>query len=374
MRSKQILNYKVCQRCVMDTSNPDIVFDDSGFCDGCTSFLKRLSIHGYRSGVSEAIWEKRVSSIKGSARRSQYDCLLGVSGGVDSSYAAYLCKQAGLRTLLFHLDNGWNSEAAVLNIKAIAEKLGFDYYCHVIDWEEFRNVQLAFLRAFSVDLEMPTDIAIHASICQVARRFNIKNIIAGGNLATEGMLPPRWGYHRYKDMKMYRHIVRTYSEIELREVPTIEFYQDVWYRFYYGLKFHYVLNYFPFDKDCIQKVLTKELGWRDYGGKHHESHITAFWQGYVMYEKFGMDYRRPTLSVQICNGKIERSKALDILSKNPYDTNKVKSTIDYVARKFGLTAEHLIELTEQEPKTFVDFPNNAVLLKTIYSSYARIKG
>ena len=357
----------------MDTSDLDIVFDSSGYCNGCTTFLDRLRQFGYRPSVSESIWRAKVSKISESAAESKYDCLVGVSGGVDSSYAAYLCKQAGLRALLFHLDNGWDSDVAVSNIKRLAEKLGFDYFCHVIDWEEFRNVQLAFLKAFSVDLEMPTDIAIHASICQVAKNFNIKHVIAGGNLATEGMLPPRWGHHKFKDMKMYNHIVNRYSGVALNKVPVISFFEDLRYRFVYRLRFHYILNYFPFDKDLVKDFLIKEIGWRDYGGKHHESHITAFWHGYVMYEKFGMDYRRPTLSVQICNGSISRAAALELLEKKPYDPEMIGVSLDYIARKFNISPSELNDLISQVPKTYVDFPNNALLLKTAYYLYARVK-
>jgi N-acetyl sugar amidotransferase len=358
----------------MDVSDPDITFDQNGYCSGCSTFLYRLSRFGYRAGISEPMWRRKVASIKGAVRNSQYDCLVGVSGGVDSSYVAYLCKQEGLRALLFHLDNGWDSDAAVYNIQALSENLGFDYYCHVIDWEEFREVQLAFLKAFSVDLEMPTDIAIHASICQVAKKFNIKHVIAGGNLATEGMLPPRWGYHRFKDMRMYKYIVEKYSAVSLNKVPTISFLDDVVYRFVYGLRFHYILNYFPFDMEIIKSRLINELGWRDYGGKHHESHITAFWQGYIMYEKFGMDYRRPTLSVQICNGTIDRSTALEVLAEKPYSPDLVGVSLDYIARKFKISASELIQFIDQKPKTYIDFPNNAAFLNFVYSSYARLKG
>jgi N-acetyl sugar amidotransferase len=363
------MSYTVCKRCVMDTSDPEIFFDQDGVCSGCKVFEKRLKAYGYRRNASELAWSDKVSFIKETSRHLQYDCLVGVSGGVDSSYAAYLCKQSGLRCLLFHMDNGWNSDIAVSNIKSLAERLDYDFVSHVIDWPEFREVQLAFLRAFSVDLEMPTDIAIHATLCSTAKQFGIKHIIAGGNLATEGMLPERWGYHKYKDMRMYRHIVSKYSKTRIKNVPVIGFFEELSYRFIYGLKFHYVLNHFPFDKNLVREFLIKNLGWKDYGGKHFESHITAFWQGFVMPKKFGLDYRRPTLSVQIINGKIDRSSALEQLQTEAFPTDRLEFSLDYVARKFELTKEQLVGYLEQTPKTYVDFPNNSRLLRFLYGVY-----
>jgi N-acetyl sugar amidotransferase len=363
------MRYMICSRCVMDTSDPDIEFDVKGVCNKCTGFLTELAINGYRNGHSESMWADRVNYIKNSARNSKYDCIVGVSGGVDSSYAAYLCRRYDLRALLFHLDNGWNSELAVSNIKSLAEKLNYDYYCHVINWDEFKEVQKAFLRAFSVDLEMPTDIAIYASICQVAKRFKIKNVIAGGNLATEGMLPAQWGHHKYKDMKMYRHIVRNFSEIKLKETPAIGLMGDIYFRFIYGMRFHYILNHHPYDPGEVRKTLAKEVGWMNYGGKHFESQITAFWQGYVMPEKFKMDYRRPTLSVMICNGTMTRFEALKELEKPQYIKLDVDIAVDYISQKFGIPRAEFLTLLDGRPKTYVDFPNNAAFLRFIYSSY-----
>ena len=228
--------YQMCTRCIMDTSDPDIIFDEHGVCNHCTSFIDRLQSRKYVKGESEAEWSRYVEVIKQNGKGKQYDCIVGISGGVDSCYTAYLCKQHGLRALLIHMDNGWDTEIAVNNIITLAKELDFDYMSYVLDWEEFKNIQLAYLKASTVDLEMPTDIAILASIYEVAAKNKIKYIISGGNISSEGILPLHWGYHSYKDMKMYNHIVRKYSNTRIKKVPVIGLLKESWYRFFYKIK------------------------------------------------------------------------------------------------------------------------------------------
>lgn len=361
--------YQICTRCVMDTSDPDIVFDESGVCNHCTSFIGRLESRGYVKGESEVLLEQYVEVIKEHGKGKPYDCIVGISGGVDSCYVAYLCKQYGLRTLLIHMDNGWDTEIAVNNIKSVANSLGFDYISYVLDWEEFRNIQLGFLKSSSVDLEMPTDIAILAAIYETAAKYNIKYIISGGNLSSEGILPLQWGYHSYKDMKLYQHIVSKYASTRLRKVPVIGLMKESFYRFFRKMKTLYILNYIEFDKDAAKKHLISHLNWKDYGGKHHESKITAFWQGYVMYEKFNMDYRRSTYSSQICLHQITRDEALERLKEKPFTEEKVREDKKYVAKKFGISIEELEGYLKLSPKTYVDFPNNKKLIERCYSFY-----
>lgn len=361
--------YQQCTRCIMDTTDPDIVFDEKGICNHCTGFIERLQSRQYIKGVSEAQWEQFVKVIKKNAEGKPYDCIVGISGGVDSCYTAWLCKQHGLRALLIHMDNGWDTEIAVNNIKTLAKNLEFDYMSYVLDWEEFRDIQLAFLKSSSVDLEMPTDVAILASIYEVAAKHQIKYIISGGNLSSEGILPLHWGYHGYKDMKMYNHIVSTYSKTRIKKVPVIGLWKESWYRFYHKIKTLYALNYIDYNKDEAKKFLMENLGWKDYGGKHHESKITAFWQGYVMYEKFGMDYRKAILSSQICLGQISREEALAKLKERPFDDEKIKEDKKYIAKKFGISVEELESYLQLPPKTYTDFPNNKKFIEFCYSLY-----
>ncbi len=373
MSSPKSLNskrpYQICTRCVMDTTDPDIVFDAQGICNHCTAFLERLQSRGYVKGKSEALFQEYAEVIKSYGKGKPYDCIVGISGGVDSSYVAYMCKQYGLRALLMHMDNGWDTEIAVSNIKSVAKALGFDYQSYVLDWEEFREIQLAFLKSSSVDLEMPTDIAIPAAIFEVAARHDIRYIISGGNLTSEGILPLQWGYHPYKDMKLYEHIVRKYGKMRIKKVPTIGLLKESKYRFVNKIKNLSILNYLNYDKDAAKKFLMEHLGWKDYGGKHHESKITAFWQGYVMNKKFNMDYRRATYSSQICTNQLTRDEALEKLKLPPYDEEKIKEDKKYVAKKLGIKVEELEKYLSLPPKTYVDFPNNKTLIERCYKFY-----
>jgi N-acetyl sugar amidotransferase len=361
--------FQVCRRCVMDTTDPDISFDSSGVCNKCSQYFSRNKHALYKRGHSELQWERYVRAIKENSKRRKYDCVLGVSGGVDSSYSAYLCKKYGLRTLLVHFDNGWNTEIASQNIRSLVDNLGFDYYCNVADWEEFREIQLAFMNALSVDLEMTTDIAIHATVYEAASKYGIKYIISGGNLSSEGMLPLTWGYHRYKDMRMYRYIVNTYGRVRLNKTPTIGLIKEAYLRFFQGIKTLYILNYHSYDKDDARNFLESNFGWKNYGGKHHESRITAYWQGYVMLEKFGLDYRKPTLSAQICNNHISREEALDILRHPPSRLTSPLDDSEYIAKKYNISLDELQQMLDQETKCYKDFPNNKIIIDACYNFY-----
>ena len=364
--------YQICNRCVMDTSDSEIVFDSEGICNHCTDFLELRDNHKVHT-KEEA--EKHIDAItkriKNVGKNNKYDCIVGISGGVDSCYTAYLCKELGLRTLLVHMDNGWDSEIAVKNIKTIAEKLEFDYMSYVLDWEEFREIQLGFIKSSIVDIEMPTDIAIPASIYKIAKKHNVKFLISGGNLSAEGILPLQWGYHVLKDMKLYKYIVKKYSSKKISKVPVTGLYGDFYHKFIKKIKTIYILNYYPFDKDKAKQFLIDELGWEDYGGKHHESKITAFWQSYVMPTKFNMDYRRATYYSQICSNQITREKALELLKPLPYDISKVQLDKEFIAKKFGITTSEFDGYLNLPPKTYKDFPNNKKMILYVYDLYRK---
>jgi N-acetyl sugar amidotransferase len=288
-------NYQICTRCVMDTSDEDIVFDAQGVCNHCKDFEAVLQQPRFDKAESEQKLEDLLSLVTTKGQGKKYDCLVGISGGVDSCYTAYLCKKWGLNPLLLHMDNGWNSDISVQNVKNMVDKLQLDYVSYVLDWREFREIQLAFLKSSIVDLEMPTDLAIPASLYETASKHGIKYLISGGNYSGEGILPLTWGYHVLKDGHLYRHIVRKYSSVKNKKVPYVGLYSEFYYKMVKGIKTLYPLNYVDYNKDEAREFLKKEFDWRDYGGKHHESKITAFWQSYGMPTKFNMDYRRATL-------------------------------------------------------------------------------
>lgn len=364
--------YRICNRCVMDTSDSDIVFDDDGNCNHCKDYLKEYSRHGYYPEISEKKLRKTIDNIKANSKRKKYDCVVGISGGVDSCYIAHLCKEYGLRPLLVHMDNGWDTELAVANIKTMANALGFDYISYVLNWEDFKEIEIAFLKSSSVDLELPTDVAILRALYDTARKYSIKYIISGSNLSSEGILPLTWGYHVLKDQKYYRGIVKKFARKPIKTIPDIGLFEEAYYKVVLQKKFFYILNYINYDSSVVKQFLINKYNWRDYGSKHHESKITAFWQSYVMYYKYNMDYRRAHLSPQICLGKISRDEALALLKEKPYDEQKIHLDKAYISKKLDISIEELEEYLSNPPKIYKDFENRKKFIQLCYRMYSRL--
>jgi N-acetyl sugar amidotransferase len=356
----------------MDTTDEDIVFDDNGICNHCKDFIEILAAPKFDKNDAANRLQELIDRVKSKGKNNPYDCIVGISGGVDSCYTAYLCHKWGLKPLLVHMDNGWNSEIAVSNIKKIVDKLELDYMSYVLDWNEFREVQLAFIKSSIVDIEMPTDVGILASLYEMAEKHNISYIISGGNYSGEGILPLTWGYHVLKDAYLYRYIVRKFSKIPVRKIPIAGLVREIYFKFIKGIKTVYPLNYVDFNKDEAREFLKKEFDWKDYGGKHHESKITAFWQSYVMPEKYHMDYRRATYSSQIISGQINRETALEKLKSLPYDPDKVESDKEFIAKKYQISVSELNEILQLPPKTYKDFPNQRRLIQLFYKVYKMI--
>jgi N-acetyl sugar amidotransferase len=361
---------RVCTRCVMSDTDPDITFDAEGRCNHCTDYLDRIANLTYRPGTSERELAAIVERVKAAGRGKEYDCVVGMSGGIDSSYAAHVAKSLGLRPLGVHMDNGWNSDTAAKNIKNVARTLGIDYQSVVLDWEEFRDLQLAFLRASVPEIETPTDIAIPAALHQVAAEHGIRFIFAGGNYVTEGILPRTWHYDA-KDVRFLRGVHRRFGTRKLATFPTFGFVKETYYKFVKGIRFVYVLNYVPYSKTEAMRTLEEELGWEYYGGKHYESTITGFVQSYILPVKFQIDYRRATLSSQICAGEVTREVALEILQEPPFEPARVQKEKVYVAKKFGITLEEMDAILADPPKTHRDYPNNERFLQFLYGTYRR---
>lgn len=366
------MNYQICKRCVMDTSDNDIFFDSEGICNHCKDFEKTISSPKLDKKIAAQQLKLLIEKVKSKGENKKYDCLVGISGGVDSCYTAYLCKKWGLKPLLIHMDNGWNSEIAVKNVKKIVDKLKLDYISYVLDWEEFREIQLAFLKSSIVDLEMPTDIAIAASLYETAAKYGIKHIISGGNYSGEGILPLSWGYHVLKDEKLYRHIVKSYSTQKIKKTPIVGLKGEIYYKFIKRIKYVYPLNFTSYDKDNAREFLKKEFEWKDYGGKHYESKITGFWQSYAMPTKYNMDYRRATYSSQIISGQISRSEALNKLKIISYDNKSIARDKDYIAKKYGISLAEFDECLSLTPKTYKDFPNNRTQIEWFYNLYRKM--
>jgi N-acetyl sugar amidotransferase len=360
---------RVCTRCVMSTTDPDITFDAEGRCNHCTDYFERMANLTYRPGVSDRALEAIVERVKAAGRGKEYDCVMGMSGGIDSSYAVYVAKDLGLRPLAVHMDNGWDSDTAARNIKNVARTLGVDYQSVVLDWEEFRDLQLSFLRASVPEIETPTDIAIPAALHRVAAENGVKFILMGGNYVTEGILPRAWHYNA-KDVRFLRAVHKRFGSRKLRSFPTFGFVKEIYYKFFKGIRLVYVLNLVPYSKSDAMKKL-QELGWEYYGGKHYESTITGFVQSYLLPVKFHIDYRRATLSSQICAGELTRDEALEILKTPPFDAARAREEKAYVAKKFGITVEEMEAILAAPPRTHRDYPNNERLLEPLYGAYRR---
>ena len=363
--------YQQCTRCVMDTTDPDISFNDLGQCNHCIEFINKRAGYNYQGIESDQELERLIAQIKNAGRGKEYDCIVGLSGGIDSSYAAHICRQKGLRVLAVHMDNGWNSEEAVLNIKNIAQKLHVDYESYVLDWEEFKDLQLAFLKASVPEADTPTDIAILASVHKVAAQYGVKYIISGGNFATEGILPKCWHYNA-KDLTYFNHIQKKFGNVSLKKFPTFGFRKEMYYKLVRGIKMIYILNYVPFVKEEAMDLLKKELDWKYYGGKHYESKYTGFIQSYYLFEKFGIDYRRATLSSQICTGEVSREEALKQLKNKPYNDEKVIEEKQYIAKKLGISIDEFEKIIQLPSKLYRDYPNDEKKLSFIYDTYRKL--
>jgi N-acetyl sugar amidotransferase len=363
-------DYQQCVRCVMDTTDPEIQFDEKGICNHCTNFIKRQEdVTNMKKAGAENL-PAIIDKIRNAGKGEKYDVLLGISGGVDSCYVAYLLKQHGLRALLVHMDNGWNSDDATINIKNVARKLGFDYESYVLDWDEFKDIQLAFLKASVVEAETPTDVAIQGALHSIAAKNRVKFIISGGNLATEGILPKMWHYNA-KDKKYFKYIVKQFGTKPVRKFPNFGFATEMYYKFIKGIRIIYLLNYVDYNKADAMKLLVEQLDWKYYGGKHHESRFTKFVQSYLLPLKFDLDYRKATLSSQICAGEVTREKALEELKAPLYDESDIEKDKVYIAKKLGITKEELDNIMALPGKYYNEYPNDEKKLNFIYSIYRR---
>jgi N-acetyl sugar amidotransferase len=368
-------SYRQCLRCVMDTtSDPEIDLDGNGFCNHCTGFFERAAKRTYSGEHSQRALGRLVQRIQRSGKDKAYDCVLGISGGVDSCYAAYIAKKVGLRPLAVHMDNGWDSTTAVKNIKNVARTLGIDYQSYVLQWEEFQDLQLAFLRASVPEIETPTDIAIPAALHRVAAEHGVRFIVSGGNYATEGIMPKRWHYNA-KDVKYLTAVHDRFGKRKLKSFPTFGYQKEMYYKFIKGIRFVYLLNYVPYSRKDALRTLKEEVGWESYGGKHHESQITAFVHRYVLPKKFNIDYRRATLSTQICAGEVTRAEALEELATPPYDPATVDKDAEFVAKKLDISVTELKQIVEETPpRSYKDYPNEQRRLEFIYRIYRRLFG
>lgn len=351
--------YQICTHCVMDTTDSEIVFDSQGVCNHCNDYKKYAGSVRKTDTENDKILNEIVSSIKLDGVGKRYDCITGLSGGVDSSYLVYMLKRLGLRVLVVHLDNGWNNEMAVKNIENLTQKLNFDLYTNVLDWEEFKSLQVSYLKSSVLDLEALTDHAIFATLVKMANKFGVKHIVNGGNSSSESILPETWRYsNKLTDNINVIDINKRFGTKKIKNFPLLSISQFRYYMYIKKMKIHNLLNFMGYDKQKAKEVLMQELDWKDYGGKHYESVITRFYQGYILPVKFGIDKRKAHLSSLINSGQMTRDKALEILKQPILEDEILKNDIEYVPKKLGLSNEEFQEIMALQPRKHEDFKTN----------------
>lgn len=349
----------------MDTSDPDITFDENGVCSHCLKYDTdaRAIVERAESGAAEKDLQAVVDRIKRNSKGREYDCVIGLSGGVDSTYVAYQVKKRGLRPLAVHFDSGWNSELAVSNIENIVKKLDIDLYTFVVDWEEMRDLQLSFFKASVANCDIPTDHAFLAVLYRTAAEHNIPYIITGTNFATEFILPQSWGYSP-ADLTHLRAIQKQFGKVPLRDYPTLGFWKRyLYYPLLKHIKVFRILNYLPYNKAAVKELITRELDWRDYGGKHYESLFTRFFQAYYLPVKFGYDKRIPHLSSLIVSGQMTREEALKELELPTHPPEKLSDEKEFVAKKMGISLDEFERILAQPIKSYKEYPTEELLYK-----------
>jgi N-acetyl sugar amidotransferase len=351
--------YKICSHCVMDTSDSAIQFDDAGVCDHCNEFWQNTKPHWHTDERGQLALTKIVAQMKAEGKTRDFDCILGLSGGLDSSYMLHLLvKDYGLRPLVFHVDGGWNTDIAVNNIQMLVDKLGLDLYTEVINWQDMQDFQLAFFKSGVPHLDIPQDHAFIATLYHFANKHNIKYIINGGNFSTECVRNPlEWLYYG-TDMAQINDIRKQFCTRPLEHFPfSSVLFHKIYLRYFKGVKVAKPLNMMPYTKKLAVDTLTEIYGWKAYPQKHFESRFTKFYEGYWLPTRFGFDTRRVQYSSLILTEQMTRDEALVKLKAPAYDPEAIESEFEYVATKLGIAVEELKRLHEMPLKSFRDYKN-----------------
>ena len=368
MRERDVKSrdYQICIQCVMDTSDPNIVFDDKGVCDYCNNFQSTIKPNWDLNLQSDVGLVELAEKIKMEGKGKDFDCIIGLSGGLDSSYVAYIVKEKmGLRPLLFHVDAGWNTDQAVGNIEKLVDGLDLDLYTEVINWEEMKNLQLAFLKSQIPDQDLPQDAAFFSSLYKFARKHRIKYVITGSNFSTECCREPEeWGGYLGIDKLLFKDIYKRFGKEKLETFPLVDILvSKIFYQRIMGMKVAMPLNMVPFNKKFAEDELERLFGWKRFQHKHHESRFTRFYEDFWLPRKFGFHKRRAHFSSLIMTGQMERSVAMKRLLRSEMDEKFLKQEFEYVANKLDLTEDDLQKLFNGENKTYKNFHNKRWLIR-----------
>mgnify|MGYP001249978222 FL=1 len=357
--------YQICTHCIMDTFDPNIVFDECGGCDYCNNFESTIQPNWHTDQKGEDALKLLSDKIRQEGKGKDFDCIIGLSGGLDSSYATYIAREKmGLRPLLFHVDAGWNTDQAVGNIEKLVDGLGLDLYTEVINWEEMKDLQVAFLRSQLPDQDLPQDAAFFSSLYKFARKYKIKTIITGSNFSTECCREPEeWGGYLGLDKLLFKDIHARFGTRPLETFPLVDILvSKVLYQQIIGMKVAMPLNMVPFIKKDAEDELERRFGWQKFQHKHHESRFTRFYEDYWLPRKFGFQKRRAHFSSLIMTGQMTREQALERISHPEMGEHFLQQEFEYVANKLDLTVKELQEIFDGENKTYRDYRNKRWLI------------
>lgn len=364
--------YKICSNCVMDTSDSEITFDEKGVCDHCNGFWTNVEPNWHPDEIGKAQVAKMVADIKANGEGKEFDCILGMSGGLDSSYLLHLVVvEFGLRPLVFHVDGGWNTDLAVNNIQVMIDKLGLDLYTEVINWQEMRDFQLSFFKSGVPHLDIPQDHAFIATLYHFAHKHGIKYILNGGNYATECVRNPlEWLYYG-TDMAQLKDIQHQFGTRELKTYPFSSIlFHKVYLRYLKGVKVVKPLDSLPYTKKIAIDTLTSKYGWTPYPQKHFESRFTRFYEAYWLPTRFGYDTRRVQYSSLILTNQMTRDEAIEKLKAPAYNPETIDEEFEYIATKLGISVEELRGYHEMPLKTYRDYKNQ----ETMFNIGAKVLG
>ena len=350
-------NYQMCSRCIMDTNDDDnIVFDADGKCNYCNAYYTQKNSNTKTPDELKKELDIIIQNVKNQRGTKKYDCIVGVSGGVDSMYVVHLLVKSGLNPLVVHYDNGWNSELAVKNIEVMLNKLNVDLFTFVNDWEEFKDLQLSFIKASVIDIELITDQAIIAILYKLSRKYKIKYVFTGHNVSTEFILPKHW-YHWKLDGLNIKAIHKKFGTRKLKTYPIVSYFDQYYLNKTKKIQQCSLLNYVNYNKAEAKELLKNEYGWVDYSGKHNESIFTRFYQNYILPLKFNVDKRKAHLSSLICSNQISREEALKEIQTKPWESEQTKEDKQYVIKKFGITESEFDKWIKEKPVSHFAFPS-----------------
>ncbi|MDD0838922.1 N-acetyl sugar amidotransferase [Curvibacter sp. HBC61] len=359
-------SHQVCKRCIMDASDPGISFDASGVCDYCNNFDLLIKPSWLVGPAGLRQLDVMADDIRRDGRGKDFDCIIGLSGGLDSSYVCYVAKEKmGLRPLLFHVDAGWNTDQAVSNIEKLVDGLGLDLYTDVVDWESIKRMQVAFMRSGIPDQDLVQDAAFFSGLYRFARKYKIKHIMTGSNFSTECCREPEaWGGYLGIDKTLFGDIWRKCGDgLPNEDFPLVDILvYKLWYQKVLGMKVHHPLNFVPFIKEDAENELARRFGWQRFQHKHHESRFTRFYEDYWLPRRFGFEKRRAHFSSLIMTGQMTREQAVERISRPEMDEHFLTREFEYVAHKLGLTVEGLTHLFQMPKRTYRDYKNKRDLI------------